>query len=141
MLIHATCVAIHEKAVLLAGAAGAGKSDLALRLLDEGAQLVADDQTLVSQVNGQLLATAPASITGLLEVRHLGLIKVPYISQAPIVLYIDLVRMDEKLDRLPTVEPFLLLDHPVQRLRLPAFAPSTPAKIRAALLYPIVTDP
>ena len=55
MRLHASCVAINGQAVLLAGASGTGKSDLALRLIDHGAQLVADDQTELSLQNGVLI--------------------------------------------------------------------------------------
>ena len=138
MLLHASCVAIGGKAVLLAGAPGAGKSDLALRLIDGGAQLVADDQTLLQREGNALIAAPPASIEGLLEVRHVGLVKMPFLASAPVVLYVELVTSDAVLERLPEGDPVFLLDRPVQRLRLPAFIASTPAKIRAALAYPIV---
>jgi len=140
MLIHASCVAIENKGVLIAGLAGAGKSDLALRLIDSGAQLVADDQTLLRFDNNQLMASPPSAIEGLFEVRHVGLMKMPYLASAPVALYIEVMPPPEKLERLPEADSILLLDHPVPRLRLPSFAASTPAKIRAALRYPFVTD-
>lgn len=140
MLLHASCIAIDDKAVLIAGPSGAGKSDLSLRLIDQGAQLIADDQTELRGEGSALIATAPASITGLMEVRHIGLMRLPCLRQAPVVLYVDLVASDEKLERLPEEETILLLDHTVRRLRLPAFAASTPAKIRAFLHYPLATD-
>ena len=65
--IHASCIAIGGKGVLLLGGSGAGKSDLALRLIDDGAALVADDRTLLFVKNGALHAKAPPSIKGLLE--------------------------------------------------------------------------
>ncbi len=140
LLLHATCVAINSKAVLITGPAGAGKSDLALRLIDQGAQLVADDQTLLQIEGDALIASPPPTITGLMEVRHAGLMKLPFIPKAPIALYVELTVSDEKLERLPDSKRIFLLDHPVARLRLHAFESSTPAKIRAALIYPIVTD-
>jgi HPr kinase/phosphorylase len=140
MLIHASCVATEGRGILITGPAGAGKSDLALRLIDRGAQLVADDQTELRSEAGALMGSAPPSIAGLLEIRHLGLVKMPHLSQAPVVLYVELVTLAETLDRLPEEEAIYLLDHPVKRLRLPAFAASTPAKIRAAMLYHLVSD-
>jgi serine kinase of HPr protein (carbohydrate metabolism regulator) len=135
MLLHATCIAIADRAVLLTGASGVGKSDLALRLIDCGAQLVADDQTLLRVAADRLLASPPASIAGLLEVRHVGVFKMPFITAVPVALCVDLATLTEKLERLPEPDSVLLLDHCVQRLRLPAYAASTPAKIRAALTY------
>jgi HPr kinase/phosphorylase len=135
MLIHASSVAIDKSAVLLAGSAGAGKSDLALRLIDQGAELVADDQTMLVQTGEMLIASAPAAIAGLIEVRHIGLLRLPYVLAAPVVLYVELVPMDETLERLPEDDLITLHETQVRRLRLPAFAASTPAKIRAALRY------
>ncbi len=140
MLIHASCVVLANKAVLIAGPAGAGKSDLALRLIDDGAELVADDQTALRIENNLLMASAPPAIAGLFEVRHVGLMKLPHRASAPVVLYIELVLPAEKLERLPEPDSIFLLDRAVPRLRLPSFAASTPAKIRAALQYPFVTD-
>jgi HPr kinase/phosphorylase len=140
MLLNATCIAIENKGVLIAGPAGAGKSDLALRLIDTGAKLVADDQTELRIVKGVLIASPPASIKGLFEVRHVGLIRMPYAATAEVTLYIELALLHEKLERLPDRDNMLLLDRPVRRLRLPAFAASTPAKIRAALCYPSATE-
>lgn len=140
MLLHTSCIAINGKGILISGPSGAGKSDLALRLIDEGAQLIADDQTELHVENNRLIAAAPASIAGLMEIRHLGLIKMPFATQTQIELYVELTSLDEKLERLPPPDLCYLLEHPVRRLRLPGFAASTPAKIRAALSYPLVTD-
>ena len=53
LLVHATCIAIDSGAgplgILLRGSSGAGKSDLALRMIDQGARLVADDQCVLSR--------------------------------------------------------------------------------------------
>lgn len=136
MLLHATSVALHGKAVLLAGPPGSGKSDLGLRLIQMGAQLVSDDQTFLAVTGGQLIATAPASIAGLYEIRHVGLVRMPCVAQVPVALYIDLMPLEAPLERLPDPETLFLLDQPVPRLRLPAFAASTPAKVAAALQYP-----
>ena len=88
-LVHATCVAFASSdgpaeagrkrlfGVLLRGPSGAGKSDLALRLIDRGWCLVADDQTELKRVENALIATAPATIAGRMEVRGLGLVTMP----------------------------------------------------------------
>jgi HPr kinase/phosphorylase len=140
MLLHATCVALQNKAVLLMGPAGAGKSDLALRLIDGGAQLVADDQTELSMEGQALMASAPASIAGLMEVRNIGLMKLPFMHSAEVALCVDLALATEKLERLPDKDTIFLLDQAVPRLRLHAFEASSLAKIRAFLLYPLATD-
>jgi serine kinase of HPr protein (carbohydrate metabolism regulator) len=136
MLLNATCIVLDKKGVLIAGPAGAGKSDLALRLIDAGAKLVADDQTELAIVKDDLVATPPASIKGLFEIRHVGLVRMPHAASAVVALYVELALLHEKLERLPEDANMFLLDRPVRRLRLPSFAASTPAKIRAALNYP-----
>ncbi|WP_040850329.1 HPr kinase/phosphorylase, partial [Nitrospirillum viridazoti] len=74
--VHATCVSVGGAGVLLRGASGSGKSDLALRLVDAGALLVADDQVaLAADPTATLLtATAPERLAGLIEVRGLGIL-------------------------------------------------------------------
>ncbi|MFA4994760.1 MAG: HPr kinase/phosphatase C-terminal domain-containing protein [Bdellovibrionales bacterium] len=133
MLVHASSVVIGNKAVLLAGPPGSGKSDLALRLIDEGAKLLSDDQTLLQLENGVLMASPPASIEGLIEIRHVGIAVMPFAASAPVVLYVELTDINAVLERLPEPDPIFFLDRPVERLRLPSFAASTPAKIRAVL--------
>ena len=75
ILLHATAVAIDGRAVLLRGPSGSGKSDLALRLIDAGARLVADDQSELSRRGDVLMVRAPATIAGLIEVRGLGILR------------------------------------------------------------------
>lgn len=101
--LHATSVAIGDRAVLLSGPSGIGKSDLALRLIDRGAVLISDDYTLIKRVNGQLVATAPATILGKMEVRGIGVVDMPHVSDIPVALLIDLF---DKVDRMP-MEPLL----------------------------------
>ena len=96
--LHATSVAIDGRVVLLCGPSGAGKSDLALRLIDRGAMLVSDDYTLLKRVDGRLIATAPQTISGRMEVRGLGIVDMPVLAEAPVALLADLF---EKVDRMP----------------------------------------
>lgn len=135
MLVHASCVVIDGKAVLLAGPPGIGKSDVALRLIDEGAQLLSDDQTLLGDEAGHLVASPPPSIEGFLEIRHVGLARLSFVKSAPVALYVELASSNENLERLPEPDFISFLNHQVPRLKLPSFAASTPAKIRAALRY------
>ena len=126
MLIHTSSVAINDFAVLIAGPSGSGKSDLALRLIDEGAELIAKDK---------LIASAPETIQGLFEVRHVGLLKLPFALLAEVRLYVELVPLNKDIERLPDNDFIELEGFRIQRLHLPSFAASTPAKIRAALKY------
>ena len=73
--LHASTVALDGRAVLISGPSGSGKSDLALRLLDRGFTLVSDDQTIVRKDGGRLLAAAPPTIHGKLEIRGVGIVE------------------------------------------------------------------
>lgn len=133
--IHASCVAIGSHGVLLLGSSGAGKSDLALRLIDEGARLVADDRTILFVSKRALYAKAPASIKGLLEIRGLGIVELPARAAVKIAL---VVRLGEEGARLPRPRiyhaPTILRPAaPVPLIALNAHFSSTPARIRAAL--------
>ena len=90
MIRHAGLIARFDRGrwrgVLIEGASGAGKSDLALRLLDAGFRLVADDRTLVWASEGRLFGRAPETIAGLIEARGHGILTTPAIVFAEIVL-------------------------------------------------------
>ncbi len=132
LTIHASCVAIAGEAVLLRGPSGAGKSDLALRLIDAGARLVADDRTRLQRQGAALVASAPDSILGLLEVRGLGPVELPAAPPTPLRLVIDLVPR-EAVPRLPEPRFETILEMALPCLALEAFAASTPAKVKLAL--------
>jgi len=139
--VHGTCVAIGEKSVLLRGPPGAGKSDLAFRLIagpppeaQASARLVADDQVVLAQENGRLVARAPQAIAGLLEIRGVGIRRIPWVAQSELALLIDLVAAEEVL-RLPSEPPTTeaILDVQVPAARLAPFEASAPLKLRALL--------
>ena len=100
--LHATTVAIGGQAVVIEGPSGAGKSDLALRLLDRGAMLISDDRSLLVRDGERLVAHAPATMAGCLEVRGLGIASVAHVAQAPVALLVRLgaeERMPERRER------------------------------------------
>ena len=130
--VHATAVALAGKAVLLRGAPGSGKSDLALRLMEEGAELVADDQTCLSRRGAELWAAAPATLKDLIEVRGIGIVRVPALAEAPVALLVDLVPAPD-VERCPEPERETLLGIALPRLRLHAPEASAPAKLRLAM--------
>jgi len=129
---HGTCVAIDGEGVLLRGRSGSGKSDLALRLIDAGARLVADDQTELTRRGDDIMARSPASIAGRIEIRGVGILPCPSIAAAPLRLVIDLVPAGD-VERLPEARTCLYHDRAIPLLGLAPFEASTPAKIRLAL--------
>ena len=143
-LIHGTCLAIGAEGVLLVGKPGAGKSDLALRLIDQrgrgltgelrAAVLVADDQVVIRRLRDQLVASAPPALRGKLEIRGLGIAELPVVAETRLRLAVRLTPAAE-IERLPDLGqarmdilgialPLILLD--------PQNA-SAPARLRAAL--------
>jgi len=134
-LIHGSCVSIDGQGVLLLGPSGSGKSDLCLRLLDDGAVLVGDDQLELARRDKAVVAHSPAKLAGLIEVHGFGILKdVAFSKEAQIKLVVSLVA-EKDIERLPQAEPYLLLDVPLTHICLYAFASSTCAKIRAILKH------
>jgi hypothetical protein len=131
--LHASCVAIHGRAVLLTGASGSGKSDLALRLIDRGATLVGDDGIIVEARDGRLLARAGPNIAGQIEVRGLGILTTPAIAEAPLALAIAL---DQPVPRMPeeTLPVRVIEGLTLPLLALDPFEGSAPVKVEKALL-------
>ena len=129
--VHTSCVAIGGRAVLIGGRSGRGKSDLALRLIDRGARLVADDYTFVRRIDGRLLASPPDTIAGKIELRGVGILEFPVERDVPVGLYVDL---DLEMVRLPQSDDRRIIagvELPV--VGLSALEPSAPIKVEAAL--------
>lgn len=139
-LVHATCVALRTsgknwQGVLLRGASGAGKSDLAARLIETGAKLIADDQTALARQQRRLIASCPKTITGLLEVRGVGIVKLGRAQLLPrtaIALLVDLVP-PKRIERLPEPAHETVLGVELPVLALTPFEASASAKLRLAL--------
>lgn len=127
--LHGTTVAVGGRGVLIVGRSGSGKSDLALRLIDRGAVLVADDYTELASENGVLQAMAPTAIAGKIEVRGIGIIDLPA-EPAPVALIVDL---DGHPERLPEPAGRMLESIVVPVVSLPPFDASTAIKVELAL--------
>ena len=139
MLIHATSVALRVqgrwRAVLLRGPSGSGKSDLAVRLLQAGGRLLADDQTHLERRGRALIASPPPALAGLIEVRGVGIVKLArhqLMQRAPAVLLVDLVP-GNRIERLPDPQAETLLDVRLPRLALAPFEASAVGKLYLAL--------
>lgn len=99
LTLHATCVAVEGRGVLITGPSGSGKSGLALALMAHGARLVADDRVTLSLADGTLWATCPPAIRGMIEARGLGLLAAEPLERAEVVLVVDLG--EPETERLP----------------------------------------
>jgi serine kinase of HPr protein (carbohydrate metabolism regulator) len=131
--MHGTCVVVAGAGVLLRGPSGGGKSDLALRLIDAGARLVADDYVEIAREGDLLSAKAPSTIAGLIEVRGLGIVKLDSLATAHLDLIVDLVAAGA-VERLP--EAALSEDIcglPVRLIALNPWEISAAAKVRLAV--------
>ena len=138
--IHATSIAINGRAILLLGPSGAGKSDLALRLIDRGAMLISDDYTTLTRKNGKLIANPPETIAGKIEIRHIGIVVLPYVTDVTVALAI---RLEEKPERMPDLPAAMNVNGvSIPLVALAALECSTPIKAEYALkLFGLATDP
>ena len=130
--IHASTVAIGGRAVLLEGPSGAGKSDLALRLIDRGAVLVSDDYTVLTASDDLLLASAPPTIAGRMEIRGVGIIFVTHVEPVPVAL---LIRLAGPVERLPEPESRWFDGVPVRAIALDPHEASAPIKVELAVKH------
>ena len=143
-LVHGCCLSIGTAGVLLLGKPGSGKSDLALRLIDQPgsgisgeqkiARLVADDQVTIHLVEGRLVGSPPAVIAGRMEIRGLGLVNLPNAAEAVLTLAVRLSAR-ETIERLPEMEQsrFEILGASLPMILVDANSASAPARIRAAV--------
>ena len=99
LILHASCVAMQGRGLLILGPSGSGKSGLALQLLGLGADLVADDQTELAFEDGQLVACCPVMLRGLIEARGVGILRAPSVDSAAVHLVADLSQTET--ERLP----------------------------------------
>jgi HPr kinase/phosphorylase len=129
--LHATCVALSGAGVALVGPSGSGKSDLALRLIEAGGRLVADDRLVVERRGRQLIARPPAALAGLIEARGLGIMRIEHCPSVPLRLIVELGKA--RSARLPERRTSDLLGVALPCIRLDAQAPSTCAKIKLAV--------
>jgi serine kinase of HPr protein (carbohydrate metabolism regulator) len=129
--LHASTVALDGRAVVICGPSGSGKSDLALRMLDRGFMLVSDDRTIIGKEGAKLIASAPATIKGKIEVRGLGIFEIEHVDDVPVALVVEL-RSD--VERLPDDNrERLILGTGIPMVSVDAMTASAPSKVALAL--------
>lgn len=129
--LHACCVAIGDCGVLIEGDSGAGKSDLTLRLIDRGAELVSDDYTVLEHQGTALVGRAPDRIAGRIEVRGIGIVHLPFRSEVTVQMMVRIEPTPDRLPERPELRRIAGVDVPV--VALPALEPSAPIKVELAL--------
>ncbi|TRD12646.1 serine kinase [Erythrobacter insulae] len=100
--MQASAVVISGRTMVIEGAPGSGKSSLALALIDRGAGLIGDDGVTLERLGDRLVASPPANITGLIELRGVGLVTLPVAKAAPVAIILSL---DTPSERLPLSVP------------------------------------
>ena len=130
-MVHGSAVAIQGNGVLLLGPSGSGKSDLALRLIDRGANLICDDVVNIESSNSLPLLTCAPNIAGKIEVRGIGICPIDFVHSAPLRL---IVQLAQDVDRMPPEhQRITLAGYSVPMFRLPPFHPSSAIKVEWAL--------
>ena len=129
--LHATSVAIEDNGVAIFGDPGSGKSDLALRLIDSGATLISDDITVFSKLEKNINLFGIENTKGLLEVREVGIITVPYVEGIKLKLVVRL--SDKVIERIPKKNQINLLGLKFPKLEINGKNSSSVAKIKVKL--------
>lgn len=140
--LHGTCVSVNGEGVLILGEPGTGKSDLALRLIDEPGfgvseslmrgKLISDDQVIITRQENMLVASAPANISGKLEIRGLDIVTLATQPSVPLSLVVKL-QTYSAIERLPDHGTFDILGLALPLVEIDGNSPSAPARLRAAL--------
>ena len=129
--VHASTVASDGRAVLITGPSGSGKSDLTLRLLDRGFTLVSDDRTLVRRDGDRLIASAPPTIVGKLEIRGIGIVEMDTVTDVPVALLVELTSEFQRLPDDSRERP--IMGVPLPLVTIDAMTASAPSKVALAL--------
>nr|WP_232793356.1 HPr kinase/phosphorylase [Caulobacter hibisci] len=117
------------RGALIEGPSGAGKSDLALRTLEAGFRLVADDRVVVFASGGRLYGRAPDPLSGLIEARGLGVVPEPAIALSEIAVLVRCVEAADRVERMPEPRLETVMGVSIPVFDLWPFEPAAPAKI------------
>lgn len=137
LIEHASCVVVGERGLLIRGASGSGKSGLALQMMGMGAELVSDDRVQLSLQQDQILASAPDALRGLIEARHLGILRAKVKASVPLCAIVEMDQLET--ERLPPHRHVKLLGLSLQvfhRVEAPHFAAGLVQYLKAGALDP-----
>ena len=129
--IHSSSVVIDDNGVLILGDSGSGKSDLALRLIDSGATLISDDISICRKNLNNIYLYCPPEIKGLLEVREIGIITVPFVERIKLRLVVNLKSNNN--ERFPKDSCFRILGIKIPIINIEGKNSSAVAKIKVKL--------
>ncbi len=129
--IHSTSVVIDDNGVLILGDSGSGKSDLALRLIDSGATLISDDISICRKNLNNIYLYCPPEIKGLLEVREIGIITVPFVERIKLRLVVNLKSINN--ERFPKDSSYRILGIKIPIINIEGKNSSAVAKIKVKL--------
>ena len=129
--IQSTSVVIDDNGVLILGDSGSGKSDLALRLIDSGATLISDDISICRKNSNNIYLYCPPEIKGLLEVREIGIITVPFVERIKLRLVVNL--KSDNNERFPKDSSFRILGIKIPIINIEGKNSSAVAKIKVKL--------
>ena len=129
--IHSSSIVIDDNGVLILGDSGSGKSDLALRLIDNGATLISDDISICRKNSNNIYLYCPPEIKGLLEVREIGIITVPFVERIKLRLVVNL--RSKNNERFPKDNSFRILGIKIPLISIEGKNSSAVAKIKVKL--------
>ena len=129
--VHSSAIVLEDNGVLIVGDSGSGKSDLALRLIDSGATLISDDITICEKKNDIIYLSAPAETKGLLEVREVGIITVPFVEKIILKMIVKLEEGD--LQRMPCKNTQKILGQKIPTVIINGRNSSSVAKVKVKL--------
>lgn len=99
LIVHATAIAVNEKAVLIKGASGSGKSSLGLDMMARGAALVADDKVILTPNDASIILTCPEPLQGKIEARGVGILHAAFVERVELALVVDMDQLET--ERMP----------------------------------------
>lgn len=130
--ISGSAIAIEKDAILIVGASGSGKSDLALRLIDRGAKLIADDLIAITGDHNHPIAMQSTHHINAIEIRGVGIIPMECVNKIPLKL---VVRLSPVYERAPEPLPLVNYGHyNIPCLKIAPFEISAPIKIEQTLI-------